>query len=57
MNMFARSDENPAMTLQDIEGTKCYGGTHTQMDGRTDGQRENSIPTKKQSLRGSNHSE
>ena len=40
-NMFARFDENPAMTLQDIKETKCYGRTH----GRTHGQRENSIPT------------
>ena len=23
--MFARFDENPAMTLQDIKETKCYG--------------------------------
>ena len=37
MNMFARFDENPAITLQDIKETKRYG--------RTDGQRENSIPT------------
>ena len=37
MNMFARFDENPAMTLQDIKETKRYG--------RTDRQRENSIPT------------
>ena len=37
MNMFARFDENPAMTLHDIKETKHYG--------RTDGQRENSIPT------------
>ena len=37
MNMFARFDENPAMTLQDIKETKRYG--------RTDAQRENSIPT------------
>ena len=36
MNMFARFDENPAMTLQVIKETKRYG--------RTDGQRENSIP-------------
>ena len=28
MNMFARFDENPAMTLQDIKETKRYGGTH-----------------------------
>ena len=41
MNMFARFDKNPAMTLQDIEKTKRYGRT----DARTDGQRENSIPT------------
>ena len=32
MNMFARFDENPAMTLQDIKETKCYGWT----DARTD---------------------
>ena len=36
MNMFARFDENPAMTLRVIKETKCYG--------RTDGQRENIIP-------------
>ena len=40
MNMFARFDENPAMNLQVIKETKRYGRT----DGRTDGQRENSIP-------------
>ena len=39
MNMFARFDENPAMTLRVIKETKRYGRT----DGRTDG-RENSIP-------------
>ena len=32
MNMFARFDENPAMTLQDIKETKRYGRTQ----GRTD---------------------
>ena len=37
MNMFARFDENPAMTLRVIKETKRYG--------RTDGQRKNSIPT------------
>ena len=36
MNKFERFNENPAMTLQDIKETKRYG--------RTDGQRENSIP-------------
>ena len=40
MNMFARFDENPAMTLRVIKEIKRYGRT----DGRTDGQRENSIP-------------
>ena len=40
MNMFARFDENPAMTLQDIKKTKRYGRTDGRMDGR-----ENSIPT------------
>ena len=37
--MFARFNENPAMTLQDIKETKRYG--------RTDAQRENSIPPTK----------
>ena len=32
MNIFARFDEDPAMTLQDIKETKRYGQTH----GRTD---------------------
>ena len=27
MNMFAKFDENPAMTLQDIKETKLYGWT------------------------------
>ena len=45
MNMFARFDENPAMTLQDIRETKCYGRTDAHTDGRTQGQHENSIPT------------
>ena len=51
--MFARFDENSAMTLQDIKETKRYGRTdgqthgrtHGRTDARTDGQRENSIPT------------
>ena len=41
MNMFARFDENPAMTLEDIKETKRYGQTQA----RTHGQPENSIPT------------
>ena len=35
INMFARFDENPAMTLQDIKETKRYGRTHGRPDGRT----------------------
>ena len=42
--MFARFDENQAMTLQDIKETKCYGRTHGHTDGRTDNVK-NSIPT------------
>ena len=36
MNMFARFDENPAMTLQDIKETKRYGRTHGRTHTRTD---------------------
>ena len=44
MNMFARFDENPAMTFQDIKETKRYrrtdgrthGRTHTHTHARTD---------------------
>ena len=36
MNMFARFDENPAMTLQDIKKTKSYGCTHGRTHGWTD---------------------
>ena len=35
MNMFARFDENPAMTFQDIKETNRYVRT----DGRTDGRK------------------
>ena len=41
MNMFARFDENPAMTLRVIKETKRYGRTHTRTDGRTDGRTDN----------------
>ena len=52
MNMFARFDENPEMTLGVIKETKRYGRTDGRTDARTDGrtdgrthgQRENSIP-------------
>ena len=36
MNMFARFDENPAMTLRVIKETKRYGRTDGRMHGRTD---------------------
>ena len=36
MNMFARFDENPAMTLQVIKETKRYGRTDGRTDARTD---------------------
>ena len=52
MNIFAKFDENPAITLQVIKKTKRYGRTDGRTHGRTDGQRENSIPHHKQSLRG-----
>ena len=45
MNMFARFDENPAMTHQDIKETKCYGRTDRRTHAQTDEQCENSIPT------------
>ena len=34
--MFARFDENPAMTLEDIKETKRYGRTDGCTDARTD---------------------
>ena len=37
MNMFARFNENPAMTLQDTKETKRYGRTDGRTDGRTHG--------------------
>ena len=48
MNVFAKFYEIPSMILQDIKETKRYGHT----DGRKDGQRENSMPSHKHSLRG-----
>ena len=57
MNMFARFDENPAMTLRVIKETKRYGRTDGQTDGRTDGRTDARTTGKKytpykQSLRG-----
>ena len=57
--MFARFDENPAMTLQDIKKTKRYGRTDARTDAHTQahthGQRENSIPTTNKVCRGYNN--
>ena len=41
MNMFARFDENPAMTLWVIKETKRYGRTDGQTHGRTDARTDN----------------
>ena len=41
MNMFARFDENPAMTLQDIKETKRYGRTHRRTEAHTDRRTDN----------------
>ena len=35
MNMFAKFDENPAMTLQDIKKTKRYGQTDARTHSHT----------------------
>ena len=39
--MFARFDENPAMTLRVIKETKRYGRTDARTDGRTGGRTDN----------------
>ena len=39
--MFARFDENPAMTLRVIKETKRYGQTDARTDGQTDGRTDN----------------
>ena len=41
MNMFARFDENPAMTLEDIKETKRYGRTDGRTHARTDARTDN----------------
>ena len=41
MNMFARFDENPAMTLRVIKETKRYGRTDGRTDAWTDGRTDN----------------
>ena len=54
MNVLAKFNEISSMILQDIKETKRNGHTHAHTHGRKDGQRENSIPTHKHSLRGYN---
>ena len=41
MNMFARFDENPAITLRVIKETKRYGRTDRRTDTRTHGRTDN----------------
>ena len=56
--MFARFDENPAMTLQNIKETKRYGltdtRTHTQSENKVCGGYKNSIPITNKVCRGYN---
>ena len=52
MNVFAKFDKISSMTLQDIKETKRHEHTFLRSFGRTDGQRENRIPSHKHSLRG-----
>ena len=51
MKVFAKFDEIPSMTLQDINETKRHGHTFV----RSDGQHENSLSSHKHSLRGYNN--
>ena len=41
MNVFAKFDEIPSMTLQDIKETKRYGHTFVRLFVRTDGRTDN----------------
>ena len=52
MNVFAKVDDIPSMILEVIKETKCYRHTFVRSVVRSDGQRENSIPSHKHSLRG-----
>ena len=54
MNVSAKFDEIPSMTLQDIKETKRYGHTFVRSFGGSVGQLENSISSHKHSLRGYN---
>ena len=52
MKVFAKFDEIPSMILEVIKETKRYGHTFGRTFVRSVGQRENSIPSHKHSLRG-----
>ena len=52
MKVFAKFDEIPSMILEVIKETKRYGHTFGRTVVRSVGQRENSIPSHKHSLRG-----
>ena len=52
MKVFAKFGEIQSMILEVIKETKRYGHTFVRSVGRSDGQRENSIPSHKHSLRG-----
>ena len=56
MKVFAKFDEIPSMILEVIKETKRYGHTFVRTVirsfGRSVGQRDNSIPSDKHSLRG-----
>ena len=41
MNVFAKFDEIPSMTLQDIKVTKCYGHTFVRLSVRLFGRTDN----------------
>ena len=47
MKVFEKFDEIPSRTLQDIKKTKRYGHTFVRSLVRSDGQRENRIPSHK----------
>ena len=45
MNVFAKFDEIPSMTFQDIKETKRYGHTFVRSFGRTDGWTDGHVKT------------
>ena len=51
MNVFEKFDDIPSMILQDIKETKRYRHTVGRTVGRSERQRENSIPSHKHAWR------